>query len=105
MYSPPLPVGLAPEARQALIQERIAKIFEQVWAPADSPPEAPERARPSWDSGGQGYLTARRFVGPGARARPNYSVRPAPAPCRRWRLLRCCRSRRASVPARRCRTH
>jgi hypothetical protein len=36
-YGPPLSVGLGPEARQALIQERIAKIFEQVWATTDSP--------------------------------------------------------------------
>ena len=40
VYGPPLPVGLAPEARQALIQERIARIFEQVWATTDSPKEA-----------------------------------------------------------------
>jgi len=34
---PPLPVGLALEARHVRIQQHIAKLFEQVWATADSP--------------------------------------------------------------------
>jgi hypothetical protein len=50
VYGPPLPVGLDPEARQALILERIAKIFEQV-ATADSPMGTPEHARPTRDRG------------------------------------------------------
>jgi hypothetical protein len=51
VYGAPLPVGLDPEARQALVQERIARIFEQVWATTDSPTQAREPTRPSRDSG------------------------------------------------------
>jgi hypothetical protein len=54
VYGPPLPVGLVPEARQALIQERIARICEQVWATADSPKLTREHARPSRDHGPMG---------------------------------------------------
>jgi len=51
VYGPPLPTGLDPEARQALIRERIAKIVEQVWATPDSPTGTREHARPTWDHG------------------------------------------------------
>jgi len=51
VYGPPLPVGLDPEARQALIRERIAKIFEQVSSTTDSLAEARECTRPSRDRG------------------------------------------------------
>jgi hypothetical protein len=51
MYGPPLPIGLAPEARQALIRERIAKIFEQMSSSTHPPMETQAHARPSWDSG------------------------------------------------------
>ena len=44
-------VGLDPEARQALIQERIAKIFEQMSSNTDPPAEARERTRPTRDRG------------------------------------------------------
>jgi hypothetical protein len=51
VYGPPLPVGLDPEARQALIRDRIAKIFEQMASDTDSPTRVRERARPMRDSG------------------------------------------------------
>jgi hypothetical protein len=51
VYGPPLPIGLDPEARQALIRERIAKIFEQMSSTTDSPAEAREHTRPTRDSG------------------------------------------------------
>jgi hypothetical protein len=51
VYGPPLPAGLDPEARQVLIQERIARIIEQVWATPDSPAEAREHTRPTRDRG------------------------------------------------------
>jgi hypothetical protein len=51
VYGAPLPVGLAPEARQALIRERIANIFAQMASDADSPAEARELTRPTRDSG------------------------------------------------------
>ena len=47
---PPLPVGLAPEAREALIRDRIAEIF--AWAlPARelALQRAATAVRPSWD--------------------------------------------------------
>ena len=49
VYGPPLPVGLDPEARQALIRERIARIFEQMSASPDTLTEGRARSRPSWD--------------------------------------------------------
>jgi hypothetical protein len=51
VHGPPLPVGLDPEARQALLQERIAKIFEQMSSNTDLPAEAVEHMRPTWDNG------------------------------------------------------
>jgi HNH endonuclease len=51
VYGPPLPVGLDPEARQVLIRQRIAKIFEQMSLKPDPPADAREYARPTWDSG------------------------------------------------------
>jgi hypothetical protein len=60
-YGPPLPVGLDPEARQALIRERIAKICEQVWATTDSPKEARANTRPSRDSGPVGSADGFRW--------------------------------------------
>jgi hypothetical protein len=50
VYGPPLPVGLDPKARQALIQERIAKIFEQVAWNTDPPAEDREDMSPGRDS-------------------------------------------------------
>ena len=47
----PLPVGLDPEARQALIRERIAKIFEQMASNPDPPADALEHSRPTRDRG------------------------------------------------------
>jgi hypothetical protein len=50
VYGPPLPFGLAPEARQAMIRERIAMIFEGLSVAAGSAAVAgPEAARPSGD--------------------------------------------------------
>ena len=51
VYGAPLPVGLDPEARQALIRERIANIFAQMASDTDSPAEDRERTRPTRDSG------------------------------------------------------
>jgi hypothetical protein len=51
VYGPPLPVGLEPEARQALIRERIAKIFEQMSSDTDPSVEDREYTSPSRDSG------------------------------------------------------
>jgi hypothetical protein len=50
VYGPPLPLGLDPEARQAMIRERIAMIFEGL-SVATGPAAAAdlEAARPSWD--------------------------------------------------------
>ncbi|HEX3473667.1 MAG TPA: HNH endonuclease signature motif containing protein, partial [Kofleriaceae bacterium] len=50
VYGPPLPAGLDPEARSVMIAGRIARICEQVWSTPDSPAEARESTRPSWDS-------------------------------------------------------
>jgi hypothetical protein len=49
VYGPPLPIGLDPEARQVLIRERIAKIFEHMSSSPDSPTRVRERARPMRD--------------------------------------------------------
>ena len=51
VYGAPLPVGLDPEARQALIRQRIAKIFEQLASNTDLPAEPREDTRPTRDSG------------------------------------------------------
>src|SRR5215470_14872542 len=51
VYGAPLPIGLAPEARRAMITERIAKIFEQMALNPDPPAEARAYTRPSRDSG------------------------------------------------------
>ena len=50
VYGPPLPLGLDPEARQALIRERIAKIFEQMSSNTDPSVEDREYTRPMRDS-------------------------------------------------------
>jgi len=50
VYGPPLPVGLDPEARQAMLAERIAKIFEQMSSNTDPSAEARENTRPTRDS-------------------------------------------------------
>jgi hypothetical protein len=50
VYGPPLSVGLAPEARQAMIAERIAEIFGGVLPSTDPPKEAREHVRPTRDS-------------------------------------------------------
>ena len=51
VYGPPLPVGLEPEARHALIAERIAQISAGVLPMAgSSPPSDHGTARPGWDS-------------------------------------------------------
>jgi hypothetical protein len=49
VYGPPLPLGLTPEARQAMIRDRIATICEGVLATA-GPAAARAAARPSWES-------------------------------------------------------
>jgi len=50
VYGPPLPVGLAPEARHALIAERIAQIFAGMLPMTGSSPAADHgTARPGWD--------------------------------------------------------
>jgi hypothetical protein len=50
VYGPPLPVGLAPEARHALIAERIAQIFAGMLPmTGSSPPADHGTARPGWD--------------------------------------------------------
>ena len=49
VYGAPLPLGLDPEARQVLLRERIAKIFERMASDADSPAEARESTRPTRD--------------------------------------------------------
>ena len=52
----------SPEARQALIRKRIATIFAQMASDTDSPAEAREHTRPTWDSGAEGErLTAFRW--------------------------------------------
>ena len=51
VYGAPLPLGLAPEARQVLLRERIAKIFEQLSSNTDPPTEAREYSRPTRDRG------------------------------------------------------
>jgi hypothetical protein len=71
VYRPPLPFGLDPAARQAMIQQRLAEIFDDIdrasrrepprtrdWIPI-SPPGAKaadgggHSARPTWDSEGK----------------------------------------------------
>src|SRR5690349_8166886 len=49
VYGAPLPLGLAPEARQALLRERIAKIFEQLSSSTDSPTKPRDHTRPVRD--------------------------------------------------------
>jgi len=49
VYGTPLPLGLDPETRQALLRERIAKIFEQL-SNADTLTEARD-TRPTRDGG------------------------------------------------------
>jgi 5-methylcytosine-specific restriction endonuclease McrA len=48
VYRPPLPIGLDPVARDAMIRQRIEEIFTEL-EPA-SPVDAPEIGRPSRDS-------------------------------------------------------
>jgi hypothetical protein len=57
VYGPPLPVGLDPETRQAMIQERIAEIFERTSTAATGTAIAGRAgtARPSWDSAPAGF--------------------------------------------------
>lgn len=50
VYGPPLPVGLDPEARHALIAERIAQIFAGMRPMTSSPPPVDHgTARPGRD--------------------------------------------------------
>ena len=49
MYGPPLPLGLTPEARQAMVQQRIAKIFEGLAATGRPAGSELAAERPSWD--------------------------------------------------------
>ena len=52
VYGPPLPVGLDPEARQAMIAARIAEIFKGLLPGTEtSPTHAREHTRPSRDTG------------------------------------------------------
>jgi hypothetical protein len=62
VYGPPLPIGLDPEAQQALITERLAKIFEQLPSSADLPMEAREYARPSRDSARRAWMTKKEVA-------------------------------------------
>ncbi|HEX8113862.1 MAG TPA: HNH endonuclease signature motif containing protein [Kofleriaceae bacterium] len=48
-YGPPLPLGLGPEARQAMIRERIATIFEGRPVAIGPAMADPGTARPGWD--------------------------------------------------------
>src|SRR5215475_9308426 len=51
VYGPPLPVGLDPETRQAMIRQQIAEIFERTSAAATGPAIAggSRATRPTWD--------------------------------------------------------
>ena len=50
LYGPPLPVGLTPEARQAMISERIAMIVDRLSVTGGPAATAdPTAKRPSWD--------------------------------------------------------
>ncbi|HEX3474212.1 MAG TPA: HNH endonuclease signature motif containing protein [Kofleriaceae bacterium] len=49
VYGAPLPVGLDPEARQAMIAQRIAEIFSGVLPNLDPSTEARKDLRPTWD--------------------------------------------------------
>ena len=50
VYCPPIPVGLAPEARQALIDQRVREIFDEGLPPEDLIDVPPDRiGRPTWD--------------------------------------------------------
>jgi hypothetical protein len=51
-YGPPIPAGLGPEARKAMVTQRVNEILERVWAPDASPGGATgERTRcPTWDA-------------------------------------------------------
>jgi hypothetical protein len=51
VYGPPLPLGLGPEARQAMIAERIARIFAQMSSDSGSPPELGSARVPAGTSG------------------------------------------------------
>jgi hypothetical protein len=57
VYGRPLLIGIDPEARQALIQQRIAKIFEQMSSDGDPPMEAREYARPSRDCARKAWMS------------------------------------------------
>jgi hypothetical protein len=54
VYGAPLPVGLDPEARQAMIAERIAEIFGGVLPNTDPQTKTREYVRPTRDSGSMG---------------------------------------------------
>jgi hypothetical protein len=56
VYGAPLPVGLDPEVRQALIRERIAKIFEQMSLNPDPSADALEHTRPTRDSARKAWM-------------------------------------------------
>jgi hypothetical protein len=47
VYRPPLPIGLDPGAREALVRQRIEEIFTELQV--ESPVDAPESGRPSRD--------------------------------------------------------
>ena len=50
VYCPPIPVGLAPEVRQALIEQRVREIFDEGLPPEELDVPADRIARPSWDA-------------------------------------------------------
>jgi hypothetical protein len=68
VYGPPLPIGVDPEQRQALIAERIAKVFEAMSSDPDSPIEAREYMRPSRDIARKAWMQ-RTGQGPEAPSR------------------------------------
>jgi hypothetical protein len=56
VYGAPLPLGLDPEARQVLLRERIARIFEQLSL------EAPEPTRPTRESAREAWMKRKEVV-------------------------------------------
>ena len=81
VYGPPIPVGLEPAARKAMIDKRVREMFEQGHAAPQGErtprSDSPGTARcPSWDCAGNARWRGKE-VAPDFNWRPGVKVPPA----------------------------